>query len=86
MESDREHGSNNAQILFAYLVAERRATQAGELLHMHRNNVLYHIPRIEEQIGLSLDDYWVRLKLLLAFHLTELEQAHKYTQAALTSE
>lgn len=86
MESDREHGSNNAQILFAYLVSERRATQAGELLHMHRNNVLYHIPRIEEQIGLSLDDYWVRLKLLLAFHLTELEQAHKYTQAALTSE
>lgn len=85
IESDREHGANNAQILFAYLVSERRATQTGELLHMHRNNVLYHIPRIEKQIGLSLDDYWVRLKLLLAFHLTELEQAHEYTNAAALS-
>lgn len=80
MESDREHGTNNAQMLFTYLVTERRATQTGELLHMHRNNVLYRIPRIEEQIGLNLDDYWVRLKLLLAFHLTELEQAHKQNQ------
>lgn len=77
LRSDREHRTDNARMLYVYLASERRATRTGELLHMHRNNVLYRIPRIAEKLGLELDDYWVRLKLLLAFHLTELEEAHR---------
>ncbi|MGM9606283.1 MAG: PucR family transcriptional regulator [Oscillospiraceae bacterium] len=84
IQNDLEKGTNNAQVLYTYLTSERRATKTGQLLHMHRNNVLYRIPRIEEQIGLDLDDYWVRTKLLLAFHLIELEEARKHTRTAST--
>ena len=77
LRSDREHRTDNAQMLYVYLASERRATRTGELLHMHRNNVLYRIPRIAEKLGVDLDDYWVRLNLLLAFHLLELEEAHR---------
>ena len=81
LDADREHGTNNAQMLYTYLACERKATRTGELLHMHRNNVLYRIPRIAESVGLDLDDYWVRFKLLLAFHLTELQLAHQHFRA-----
>jgi DNA-binding PucR family transcriptional regulator len=64
-------------VLYAYLTSERRATTAGRTLHMHRNSVLYHITRIEDLAGISLDDYWTRLKLLLAFHFMELKASNR---------
>lgn len=77
MQNDIDHGTDNARLLYVYLVSERNASRTGKLLYMHRNNVLYRIPRITEKYGLDLDDYWIRMNLLLAFHLTELENAHK---------
>ena len=64
-------------MLYAYLVSERRATAAGKLLHMHRNNVLYHISRIEDLLGIDLNDYWTRMKLSLAYHFFELQEANR---------
>ncbi len=72
---DREHDGNLLEILYCYLLCERRATTAGNLLHMHRNNVLYHVGRITEITGIELDDYWVRLKLMIAFHHLQLNAA-----------
>ncbi len=72
---DKEHDGNLVEILYCYLMCERRATAAGNLLHMHRNNVLYHIGRITEITGTDLDDYWVRLKLMIAFHYLEFKAA-----------
>jgi DNA-binding PucR family transcriptional regulator len=43
------------------------------MLHMHRNTVLYHISRIEDVLGVSLEDPEVRLKLSLCFKVLELE-------------
>ena len=74
---DRASGTQLVQILYAYLVNERRATTAGRFLHMHRNNVLYHISRAEEILELSLEDYWVRLKLMLAYHFFELQASNR---------
>ena len=76
-EYDTENNTHLVQILYAHLVSERRATSTGRLLHMHRNNVLYHISRIEEITGINLDDYWVRIKLMLAFHFFELQESNK---------
>ena len=73
---DKEHDGNLVEILYCYLLSERRATAAGNLLHMHRNNVLYHIGRITEITGVELDNYWVRLKLMIAFHCLELNMAN----------
>ena len=74
---DKANGTQLVQILYAFLVNERRATTAGRILHMHRNNVLYHVSRAEEIIGASLEDYWVRLKLMLAYHFLELKISNR---------
>ena len=77
MDYDSDNGTRLVQVLYTHLNSERRATTSGRLLHMHRNNVLYHISRIEEILGIDLDDYWTRLKLMLAFHFFELQEANR---------
>ncbi|MDR0490080.1 MAG: helix-turn-helix domain-containing protein, partial [Oscillospiraceae bacterium] len=77
LEYDADNNTHLVQVLYAYLVSERRATAAGRLLRMHRNNVLYHISRIEEITGIDLNDYWTRLKLALAFHFFELQESNR---------
>ena len=72
---DQERKSNWMEVLHCYLKAERSATAAGALLHMHRNNVLYHISKIEEFLCLDLGDFQTRLGLLLGFSYLELQQA-----------
>ncbi len=64
---DDEHGGSLSEILYRYLLCERRATEAGESLHMHRNTVMYHIQRITDLLGLNLDDYLTRQSLLACF-------------------
>ena len=77
LEYDEQNNTRLVQILYAYLVYERRATVAGRLLGMHRNNVLYHVSRIEEITGIDLDDYWARLKTTLAFHFLEIKESNR---------
>ncbi len=69
---DTAHKTNNLQLLRTYLWYERKATETASVVHMHRNNVLYRIGRIEKLIGLSLDDYPTRLALEISFLLIEL--------------
>lgn len=61
MEHDDERDqTNNAALLNAYLIMERKATQVGELFHMHRNGVIYRMEKIEKKYHLDLDDYLTR--------------------------
>lgn len=69
---DKEHGTSLTQVLYLFLLHERHATRVGKLLHMHRNNVLYHISRIEEIMRINLDDPQTRLKLLLTYQLYDI--------------
>ncbi|MCQ2452455.1 MAG: helix-turn-helix domain-containing protein [Oscillospiraceae bacterium] len=71
-EYDRQHNTNNLQLLRTYLYMERKATEVGQAMHMHRNNVIYHITRMEELTRLNLDDHGNRLGLELAFLMLEL--------------
>lgn len=77
LEYDKENHTRLIQVLYAYLVTERRPTAAGKLLGMHRNSVLYHVSHIEEITEIDLDDYWARLKLSLAFHFFELKESNR---------
>ena len=70
-ERDKEHGTNNLQLLRTYLWCERKATETGQLMHMHRNNVIYRIDRIEKMLKINLDDLGTRLALQLSFLLIE---------------
>ena len=68
-ENDSKRGTNNLKLLYYYLINERKASETAKLLHMHRNNVIYRISKIEEIIKLDLEDPDVRLRLLLCFEI-----------------
>ena len=57
------------EILTAYLESDRQLTQAAETLHMHRNNVLYHITRLEKEYNLEMDDSDKRLHLQISLKI-----------------
>lgn len=65
--SDLDKNTNNCEVLYTYLLNERRATETANSLHMHRNNVVYRINRIEEMLGISLDDKTTRLNLTMSY-------------------
>lgn len=71
-EYDTRHKSNTLNLLKLYLGFERSATETGIALNMHRNNVLYHVSRIEELLGVDFDDPSVRFMMLVSFVLMEL--------------
>ena len=73
-EFDQEHNSTLPEILYCFLFLERRATEAGKALHMHRNTVVYHVSHIEDLLGLDFNDYYTRQGTLLAFHYLRLKQ------------
>lgn len=66
-EYDIQHRTETVRILRLFLEYERSATTVASLMHMHRNTVLYHIEKISNLLGVSLDDPDTRLQLLLAF-------------------
>ncbi|MCQ2552953.1 MAG: helix-turn-helix domain-containing protein [Clostridia bacterium] len=68
-EYDKKHSTNNLELKKTYLEFDRKATETAQLMHMHRNNVIYRIGRICEQVNIDLDDPKVRLRLLLAYEV-----------------
>ena len=66
-EYSRAHRTDIVSLLRTYLENDRKATAVSQLLHMHRNTVLYHVEKVEQVLNVSLDDADVRLQLLLAF-------------------
>lgn len=71
-EHDQKHGTNNVQLLYTYLFCDCRASDASALLHMHRNNVLYRVGRIEELLGVKLSDPEIKRGFLHAWPLLQL--------------
>ena len=70
---DRQRGTNDLQLLYTYLVNERRAKETGEALHLHRNSVVYRIEHLREMAALGdLDDPDVRAALLMSFRMLDL--------------
>lgn len=67
----REH-SDNLRVLHGYLLCERRPTVAAAYLHMHRNNVIYRVGRIEEMLSISLEDADIRRELEVSLLVLEL--------------
>jgi sugar diacid utilization regulator len=65
--SDLEKDTNNLEVLYEYLMNERRASETSSALHMHRNNVIYRINRIEEMLKVNLGDRVTRLNLITSF-------------------
>lgn len=75
--SENEHDRDvcDIKLLYCYLVSERRAAPVAELLHMHRNNVIYRINSIERRYNLDLNRFEVRDCLLACFRLKIMHSA-----------
>ncbi len=56
---------DNVQLLYTYLSNQCNSTYTARELHMHRNNVIYRIARLQERYGLDLDDSTQRTLLLM---------------------
>jgi|DewCreStandDraft_5_1066085.scaffolds.fasta_scaffold00030_83 purine catabolism regulator len=69
VEYDRRNKTELVRTLEGYFEAHDSPTEAAQLLHVHRNTLLYRLRRIEEITGLSLDDAEVRLALHLALRV-----------------
>ena len=69
LEADRRAGTQDCELLFVYLVCERRSSLAAERLHLHRNTLLYRIRRIEQEYGIDLKRWQVRERLLAEYQI-----------------
>ena len=63
------------ETLGAYLATNGSPTEAADLLHLHRNTVLYRLGRIEDVLGVDLRNAEVRLTLHLALKVGEVLEA-----------
>lgn len=71
---DRDHNTELSRVLYWYLYYERRTTEAGKLLHMHRNTVMYHVQHITEMLDIDLEDYHTRQGILMTYHFLTLKK------------
>ncbi len=69
-EADRKRGSNDFEILRTYLYYGGRINLICEMMHMHRNTVLYRLEKIREVVKEDLTDGDVRQYLRTLFFLT----------------
>ena len=66
---DQKHETNNLELLYVYLSNERKASETAQIVHMHRNNVIYRVGKISEIIEMDLNSSVVRLRLLMAYEV-----------------
>ena len=73
MESDKKMNTDDCKLLFEYLRGERKSSAVANLLHMHRNTLLYRIKRIEDEYHIDLDDWSTRERLIVEYRAMSYE-------------
>lgn len=65
----RQAKTNHIKILFTYLMCNCRLTDTAAMLFMHRNNIVYHIRRIEEMMRMDFNNFETRTRLIESFEM-----------------
>jgi hypothetical protein len=68
-QHDREQGTDYEHVLRVYLENNMNAVQTQRKLYMHRNTFYFKLNRLKEILDMNLEDFSVRLYLMLAFRL-----------------
>lgn len=71
---DKLHKPNfddDISILYNYLTLERNTSLTAKKMFMHRNSVIYRLQKIDEKLGLDLDDPSIRLRIILSIKIME---------------
>jgi hypothetical protein len=66
---DREHGTNDIQVLWYFYYFNRKVSDVAEYLHMHRNTILYRIEKIEKRFDFDLSEQGMRDRLLIDYKI-----------------
>ncbi|MDC7288330.1 helix-turn-helix domain-containing protein [Blautia schinkii] len=64
---DQENATDLYETLKTYLLCERKSTLTAQVLDIHRSTLPHRLERISELTGLDLEDFKVRLYLLMSF-------------------
>jgi len=86
LDTEEEGRYNNLNLLRYYLLSERSLSVTARLLHLHRNSVIYRLGKIENILGVDLDDPDVRLRLLISFKIMEHVNGVQYPAIPLETE
>lgn len=70
-EKDQQTDKTHFLILKTYLSSNCNFTDTAEHLHMHRNNVIYHLKRMENLYHFDLSNYKDRFRLELTIEILE---------------
>lgn len=68
-EYDKSHGTEYDRTLRAYLLEERNQARTAKRLGIHKNTLIYRIKKLEQELGIVLDNEELRLRLLLSYIL-----------------
>lgn len=71
IREDQEKGTNYARTLFCYLTNERHVSNTAREMYLHRNSIINRIERIQEFMSIDLNDYNMRITLMLAFRVID---------------
>ncbi len=63
---DRTNNGDLRDVLFTYLLNRCSISRTAQALYMHRNTIIYKINKIEEILGQSMDDPYVRHSLIFS--------------------
>jgi hypothetical protein len=73
LDGERGYNNSNLLLLYHYLNTERNISLTAKRVYMHRNSVIYRLQRIQDKLGLDLDDPDVRLRLMITFKILRME-------------
>lgn len=73
LNGERGYNNSNLLLLYHYLNTERNISLTARRVYMHRNSVIYRLQRIQDMLGLNLDDPDVRLRLMITFKILQME-------------
>lgn len=71
---DTKNNTGFCKFMYTYLINERNATVVSEKLFMHRNTIINRVNRICKMFNLDLNQYSVRLNLLISYEIDQLIQ------------
>lgn len=73
IQYDHENNSDLVETLYYYIYTVKNTKTAAEMMHIHRNTLLYRLEKIRSLIGVDLEDGDIFLHLMLAFKFLEFD-------------
>ncbi len=80
---DRTNQSDLRDVLFNYLMNRCSISKTAEKMFMHRNTVIYKINKIEEILGQSMDDPYLRHSLIFSCMLIRYRENYQEKRISL---